>query len=320
MTGRFELIDDDPDRPGHDGSPPPAAEADRPTPSWDPILYEAEPDAPTTLDTGWAPAPIAQDSGGPATLAMTLAGIAILFGSWAAFSLVNFLISLSATSTWLAAAAGAATALGLGLIARAGQLELRSYRQLSSVETLRRTLADDRRPVEDIRAAAIDWIGRIPSLSNRRDQLLQALHAATTPAEVRAILRNRVVPQLMETARKIGRRAAVDGAGLVAISPHASWDGVIAGVRGVRVVKQVATVFGVRPGPLVTLSLAKKVAWTAASTAGTDLLAQSLTDQVLGNVPVIRHIAAALPGSGVAAIRLYRLASIAALACCPVDP
>jgi hypothetical protein len=49
-----------------------------------------------------------------------------------------------------------------------------------------------------------------------------------------------------------------------------------------------------------------------------DLLSQGLADRALSAVPVTRHIAASVPGSGVAALRLYRLATMAAEACCPV--
>jgi putative membrane protein len=123
---------------------------------------------------------------------------------------------------------------------------------------------------------------------------------------------------LRTAVRRIGQDAAVRGAALVAISPHASWDGLIAAWQGLRVIRSVARLYGLRPGPAVTVALVRKVAWTAAGTAGVDLLSQTVADQALSSLPVARHVLAAVPGSGVAALRLYRLAWIAAEACTPV--
>lgn len=68
----------------------------------------------------------------------------------------------------------------------------------------------------------------------------------------------------------------------------------------------------------MTIALFRKVAWTAAGTAWIELASQGLADQVLGAVPIVKHIAASMPGSSVAAVCLCRLATITAEACCPV--
>ena len=47
-------------------------------------------------------------------------------------------------------------------------------------------------------------------------------------------------------------------------------------------------------------------------------MAQAVSEQVLGRIPVLQHIAAAVPGSGVTALRLSRLAHVTAEACCPL--
>jgi putative membrane protein len=49
-----------------------------------------------------------------------------------------------------------------------------------------------------------------------------------------------------------------------------------------------------------------------------DMLAHTMLDQVVTTVPGIRHVAAAIPGAGVAAVRLYRLAHITGAACDPM--
>jgi putative membrane protein len=103
-------------------------------------------------------------------------------------------------------------------------------------------------------------------------------------------LRNRVAEPLKAAALQIGRRAALNGGSLIAISPHASWDGLIAGARGLVVIRQVAALYGLRLGAAVTVMLMRKVAWTAAGTAGLDLLSQSLADHALGALPVAKGL------------------------------
>ena len=47
-------------------------------------------------------------------------------------------------------------------------------------------------------------------------------------------------------------------------------------------------------------------------------MSQGLADHALASLPVLKHVAGALPGTGAVAVRLYRLAGVAAEACSPV--
>jgi hypothetical protein len=49
-----------------------------------------------------------------------------------------------------------------------------------------------------------------------------------------------------------------------------------------------------------------------------ELLTQGLSDQLLQHMPVLRHVAGAVPGAALAAVRLYRLARVTAVACSPL--
>ena len=73
-----------------------------------------------------------------------------------------------------------------------------------------------------------------------------------------------------------------------------------------------------RPGLAITLKLLRRVAWTAAGTTGLVLVSQGLADHVLTGLPVVKHVASAIPGTGAVAVRLYRLAGVTAEACYPV--
>ena len=79
-------------------------------------------------------------------------------------------------------------------------------------------------------------------------------------------------------------------AGLVAVCPHPALDGLIAGARGLLVIRRVAALYGLRPGLTVTLALLRRVAWTATGTTGLSLVSQGLADHVLTGLPVVKHV------------------------------
>ncbi|MBB5696351.1 uncharacterized membrane protein YcjF (UPF0283 family) [Roseomonas pecuniae] len=82
--------------------------------------------------------------------------------------------------------------------------------------------------------------------------------------------------------------------------------------------RQVAALHGLRPGAAATLALLRRVVWTAAGTSGAELLGQGVADGVLSHLPVLSKIVATVPGSGLAALRLRRLADVTAQACSPL--
>ena len=135
---------------------------------------------------------------------------------------------------------------------------------------------------------------------------------------LRAVLRRQVAGPLRQASRVAGQRAALEGGVMVAISPSPALDGVLAGLRGLSLVRQVAQIHGLRPNLAVTVALLRRAVWTAAGVSGADLVAQAVSEQVLGRIPVLQHIAAAVPGSSVTALRLSRLAHVTAEACCPL--
>jgi putative membrane protein len=152
-----------------------------------------------------------------------------------------------------------------------------------------------------------------------RTTLDAGLRAAASVMEIRMLLRSRLAARLREASLGIGRRAALEGATLVAICPHPALDGLAVSLRGVVMIRQIAALHGVRPGLAVTISLLRRIATTAAGTSGAAFLSQTLADHLLATTPGVKHIAAAIPGAGTAAFRLYRLAGITATACCPVS-
>lgn len=284
-----------------------------------PVLLDAPADARARLDVGWAPELAAAPRVRIGTASWIAAGLCLLVASWLALSFVSFVLALFGQSVVLGAAGVVAIGSAACMLLYAALLEAAAYRSLGNVERLRAVLAARDSTVEAVRARALDWLGQVGGTVADAPVVARMLHDAGTVVEVRSVLRNRVADPLQERATSLGRRAAAEGATLVAICPHPAWDGLIAGVRGLLVIRSVAALYGLRPGLAVTLALLRRVAWTAAGTTGLSLVSQGLADHVLTNMPFVKHVAGAVPGTGAVAIRLYRLAGVTAEACCPLS-
>ena len=270
-----------------------------------PILLDPLPGANGIIDSGWNPADLTLPRPGIGSLGYALLGSFVLFLSWltvSTFALVRAQFDLSPA---LGMVVLAAEAFGLGLVGYAAFRELRGLRSLRQVDRLRALLAGTDRDLEPARAQSRAWLARVaPNLADAT-AADRALQNAAGLSELRAILANRVASPLMEGARRIGRNAGLQAASAVALTPHASWDGIVVGLRGLGAVREVAELFGLRPGPAVCWVLLHHISRAALETMGADLLAQKVTDQFLSATPGLRHIAAAVPEMGIAAARLY---------------
>jgi putative membrane protein len=245
-------------------------------------------------------------------------GILVLIVSWVLLACVAIVLEMQARSPLIGAIGALAIGSGLALFVRGIFAEWRSYRALRMVDVSRHLLNDSNQPIEATRAAACVWVQKVSARIPDSAVIEQGIRGATTAQEIVYLLRNRVADPLRTAAMQVGRRAALETASLIAISPHASWDGLIVAMRSLVVIRRIAELYGFRPGAMATIALIRKVAWTAAGTAGLELLSRGLADQALSSLPIAKYIAGALPGTSLAAMRLYRLARITADACCPV--
>ncbi|MCC6720446.1 MAG: DUF697 domain-containing protein [Acetobacteraceae bacterium] len=291
---------------------------DPPAPPLRPQLLDPAPGAPAVIDSGWQPPVVATLDAGRGTLGWVLAGVTLLLVTWAGMAAVELAASAYARAPALGAAAMLALAAAAAMVGWGLWAEWRGFRSLARVDRLRRHLAGDR--LAPARATASAWVAQVAPRLRDGAAAKAAVAAAADMAELRAALRHAVIVPLAEAAGQLGTRAALQAGGLVALCPHPALDGLIVGLRGLRLVREVAALYGLRPGTLATLALARRVAMTAAGTAGVDLLSQSLSDALLQRLPVLSHLAAAIPGATLAAVRLYRLARFSALACSPLDP
>jgi putative membrane protein len=215
---------------------------------------------------------------------------------------------------WAAAAVLGAAG---GMIGWALSAEWRAWRALARVDRLRALLEGG--ALEPARDAALGWVGQVSARLRDPAAARAAVGGAGNVVELRAALQLHVAGPLAEAAGQAGQRAALQAGALVALAPHPALDALLAGWRGVRLVREVAAIHGLRPGAVATWALARRVVATAAGTAGVELLTQGLSDQLLQHMPVLRHVAGAVPGATLAAVRLYRLARVTAVACSPLS-
>ncbi len=296
--------------PSSSGEPPPRA----------PALLEPAPDAAAgRITPDWAPRLILRRRRGIGTIASISAGLGLLGASWIALAAIRFVEGLLARGDRLGWVALALFAAALALIVRGAAGELTAWRALHRVEALRDAFDSAAPTLEGVRRTSRAWLravsGRLPDPA----AVAARIEAAGSVAELRSVLRGEVAAVLRAQARRAGRRAAVEGGAMVAITPSPVLEGVLAGVRGLALIREVAQLYGVRPGLFATLALVRRVAWTAAGVSGLHLLSQSLADHTLRTLPLVRHLAGAVPGTSLAAMRLYRLADMTAEACAPVS-
>jgi uncharacterized membrane protein YcjF (UPF0283 family) len=88
---------------------------------------------------------------------------------------------------------------------------------------------------------------------------------------------------------------------------------------GVRLIRQIAALHGMRPGIFGTMALLRKTALAAATVAATEFAVNAATHAVVSH-PLLRHLVGDIAGAGVAARRMIVLARTAAVACSPLPP
>jgi putative membrane protein len=268
----------------------------------------------------WAPRELGSARRGLGTLGLVAAGGVVLIVAWAAFGLASMVASQFDASPLLGWLSLGAVGAGAGLIGAAIWREARALRSLARVDELRAALADPAVPLARARAASLDWVRDVALRLPEAGRVVPAIEAARSVEEITAHLRAGVVVPLAAEAARIGRHAAVEGGAVVALSPSPALDAALALWRGLAVVREVAALHGLRPGVAATQRLLARTASIAATTAGADLLAQGAAERLLGATPIIKELAATVPGASVAAFRLYRLAVATAAACSPLPP
>ena len=246
-------------------------------------------------------------------VSLALAGVTILAIGLAGLQTANFAVDQFNRSVWLGALTTLVAVAGFGLLGAAAWRELRALFALSHVDRLRAALGsgDARR----IHAAARSWAATLPDAA----RLLPAIDAANDPDAILALLRAGPVAEMQAKAEAIGRTAAVQMVASVAATPAPALAVLLVAWRGVRLVRQVAALYGMRPGLLGTLGLLRRSVLSAGLVAGSEVAINAAAHALLSN-PLLTHALGEMAGAGVAARRMVLLSRATAAACSPLPP
>ncbi len=274
------------------------------------IEYE-DVDAPRLEESALPPVPDPAPPWG--TPALMLAGTAVLALGFALLGAANFIADQFARAAWLGWVTAAVAASGFGLLGTGIWRELRAIFALHHVDHLRNDLASGE--AARIMHAAQAWAAQAPGGAD----LLPALRAVNDPDAALALLRAGPGRGLREAADALGRGAAVQVVAGIAAVPSPTLDMLFVAWRGVRLVRQVAALYGVRPGLLGTLALLRRTALSATMVGATEILGNTAAHALLSS-PFLAKALGEAAGAGVAARRMLVLGRAASAACDPVPP
>ncbi len=245
------------------------------------------------------------------TLGLVAWGAGVLIAGLSALSIGNFIADEFTRAQWLGWLTSGVAATGAALIAAAFWRELSFLHRLDGVDRLRAELADPARA----KRAAQTWLASLP----HSEGIAPALDAATSPEAINALLRAGPAKVIAEQAQTLGRTAATQMLAVTAAVPSPALDGVIVTLRGIRLVRQVAALYGFRPGTLGTIALLRRTLLSGVYVTGTNIAVDTLVKAVISN-PALQTFAGDVAGAGIAARRMIVLARATAAACSPVAP
>ncbi|NOG71131.1 DUF697 domain-containing protein [Roseicella sp. DB1501] len=280
------------------------------------ILEEETRSPPPRLDFEWeqavvpvaAPRPSVRWSG----IGRLFGGLALLGGGLAALDAANFVADQFARGPLQGWATLGVVASGLALLGGGAWRELRGLASIRAVDRARSAFL--RGDLATAKAEALRWAGSVQEAA----PLQPAIRNAASIEELRALLQP-ALATLEARAALLGRNAAVQSFAVTAISPSPGLDALIFAWRGVRLVRQVAALHGLRPGLAGTLSLLRRTLLDAATVAATDVAVDAAARALLSN-RLLEQFAGEAAAGAVAARRMLRLAKVAAEACRVVPP
>ncbi len=245
-------------------------------------------------------------------LMLALAGVAVLAIGLAALQTGDFVAAQFDRAAWLGWLTLAVAVLGFGLLLAAVWRELSGLFALARVDRLRNALAsgDARR----IHAAARLWVATLPEAAT----LMPAIDAANDPDAIFALLRAGPIAEMRARSDALGRSAAFQTAAGIVATPAPALVVLLVAWRGLRLVRQVAALHGMRPGLFGTLGLLRRTMLAAGLVAGSEAAINAAAHAVLSN-PLLAHAFGDMAGAGVAARRMILLARATAAACNPLS-
>ena len=284
------------------------------TPRWPQPRIEAEELPASRLEPAIALAELEVPARTPLSMpALVFGGIAVLTLGAAGLDAFNIVAETFARSGFLGGIAAGIAAVGFGMIGAGFWREWSALSALRTVDRLRAALAGTDATARA--RAAREWLRDLPE----GPALLPAIDAINDPDAILALLRAGPAATLRTQADALGRTAALQSLAGVAAMPSPGLAALFVAWRGLRLIRQIAELHGLRPGVLATLGLVRRTALSAGAVAGMEVAANTAAHALLSS-PLLQHLAGEMAGAGVAARRMVVLARAATVACSPVPP
>ncbi len=243
--------------------------------------------------------------------ALVLGGAAVLALGFSAVGAFEVVAGVFARSAFLGGAAAGVAAVGFGMVGLGFWREWSTLSALREVDQLRADMAGAD-PVRRAEAARL-WLHELPDGA----ALLPAVNAVNDPDAIIALLRTGPGAVLRARADALGRTAALQSLAGVAAMPSPGLAALFVAWRGLRLIRQVAALHGLRPGLFATLGLLRRTALSAGAVVGMEVAANTAAHALLSS-PLLQHVAGEMAGAGVAARRMVVLARAAGAACSPL--
>ena len=260
--------------------------------------------------------PLARGFLSPLAVAMT--GLGILAVGIVGIDLLQFVDGAFAHGTGVGVSATVAVAAGVGGALYWLTAELRGLWRLRSAERLRRlipsALAGELKQEID---AAATILARDPLLAAAVGNYRAVLEPHHTGRDALDLFSRFVLAPADQLAQAAIRRAAAQAFAINAISPTVLLDTFLFAARAMRLIREIAEIYGQRPGLAGTVHLLRRLASGAGLVGAVDIVGGVIAQQLGG--AVLERLSASAAESAYAAQKMARLGLIATASCRPVE-
>lgn len=236
----------------------------------------------------------------------------------ASVSLAGWVTSLFEQGWLLGTAALAALLALVGGVAVAIYIDVSSFRRFREATNYQLLFVDDvpADKMADQKAALLEVLNHLPIGRERAAFAAQAVIESSDNAHAIDVVERLVVRDLDNNALARVRTGVWHSFGLIAISPTALTDTVLFIWRALRLMREVAAAYGLRPNRLSSLWLLRQVLSDAALITAADLAADAL-GTVLGDKLAAR-LSSPLAEGSLASYRMARFGLLAIQRCRPI--
>jgi putative membrane protein len=264
-----------------------------------------------------SPAPLPR-GGVLSPIAIAASGIGVLALGVAAIDLAQFVGGAFERGTGFGVVAAVAVAAGAGGALYWLFSELRGLMRLRSAERLRRLIpsalaGELKRELDE--AAAI--LARDPLLAGPVISYRAVLEPHHSGGDALELFSRFVLAPADRLAQRAIRRASAQAFAINAVSPTVLTDTLFFAARAMRLIREIAEIYGQRPGLAGTVHLLRRLVGGAGLVGAVDVVGGVLVQQLGG--AVLERISANAAESAYAAQKMARLGLVAMALCRPVD-